>query len=79
MVELTTTQRKQKLRKIAQVEGFEKVMDMLEHAISECVSPGICLICDGVTSNHEPDARKNYCELCGANAVVAAPVLAGVI
>jgi hypothetical protein len=79
LTELSTAERKRMLRKIADSEGFDKILDLLEHAVHECVSPGICLACDGVTTSHEPDACKNYCELCGANRVVAAPVLAGIL
>ena len=41
-MELNTEQRQAALRKIAETEGFATVLDLLEHAISDSVSPGIC-------------------------------------
>jgi hypothetical protein len=81
MNELNPLQKRQALRKIAEVEGFETVTELLENAISECVSPGFCTNpdCGQVSSSHEPDATENWCEFCEKNTVVSAPVLAGII
>lgn len=81
MAELNDLQKRQALRKMAKDEGFETVTELLEHVISDAVSPGFCTNpdCGEISSPHEPDASENYCEHCGKNTVVAAPVLAGII
>jgi hypothetical protein len=78
-MEFNPLQRRQKLRKIAAAEGFSTVTEMLEHAIMDAVSPGICSECDFICSSIEPDAQEGWCENCDKNTVIAAPVLAGII
>ena len=68
-----------KLEKLAKIEGMD-VMDMLEKATFDCVSPGICRNprCN-YTCEVEPDSASGWCEECEANTVVSALRLAGII
>lgn len=59
-------------------EGFESEFDLLESSVCDSVVPAICGICES-TMDSEPDARENYCDNCGANAVQSGLVLAGII
>jgi hypothetical protein len=54
------------------------VNEMLEQAVFDGVSPAICMNCHA-TTNMEPDQDRGYCEECGENKVVSAPVLAGIM
>jgi hypothetical protein len=69
-----------KLMKLCEVEGFDKLGDLLESAALDSVCPGICMTegCD-FTTETEPDQSEGYCERCGGNTVVSALVLAGLI
>jgi hypothetical protein len=66
------------LHKLCEVEGFNSIEDMFEATIFDSVSPAICTIC-GFTAEMEPDQDRGYCESCGANTVVSALVLMGII
>ena len=59
------------LQLIAEDQGFDDVVDLIEANIMDSCVPGICRSCEEVTEPHEPDATKNWCELCGENEVVA--------
>jgi hypothetical protein len=77
---LTRADRRNKLRKLAESEGYERVDDLLYEAAYDSVVPGICTRPDcSYTCDCEPDARKNYCEACGKQTVQSCLVLAGVI
>ena len=69
-----------KLMRLCEVEGFDKLADLLELAAIDSVCPGICMTegCD-YTTEVEPDQAEGYCELCRGNTVASALVLAGVI
>ncbi len=69
-----------KLMRLCELEGFEKVEDVLFASISDSVCPAICMTegCD-YTTEMEPDQDAGYCEACGGNTVVSALVLAGII
>lgn len=71
---------RKKLRKLAELEGFETVTELLEHACRDSISPGICMNdgCD-YTSEYEPDQTEGWCEVCDTNTVKSALVLAGII
>jgi hypothetical protein len=58
--------------------GLDSVEAMIEATVFDSVSPAICTIC-GYTAEMEPDQDRGYCESCGANTVVSALVLAGII
>lgn len=66
------------LRKLADSEGFESVDALLQVAAMDSVSPAICTACE-LTCEMEPDQTCGWCESCGTNTVVAAPILAGII
>ena len=69
-----------KLMRLCELEGFEKVEDILFACMSDSVCPAICMTegCDH-TAEMEPDQAEGYCEACGGNTVGSALVLAGLI
>jgi hypothetical protein len=73
-------EREAKLQKLAEFEGFEKVDEMFDAAVTDSVCPGICINpgCD-YTIEVEPDQRKGYCEVCGTQTVRSCLVLARLI
>jgi hypothetical protein len=66
------------LEDLAESEGYEDPMDMMEDNIHDSVVPGICISCKG-TQDCEPDACANYCEECETSTVRSCLDLAGVI
>lgn len=72
--------RKSKLQRLAEIEGFDDVMDLYENAITDAAVPGICMKsgCD-YTCEVEPDQREGWCEECGTNTVVSCLVLGGIV
>lgn len=77
-MKLTSQQRSQKLRTLADIEGTD-VQSLLEEAAWDiCI--GICLndSCE-YTTETEPDAEGNWCEECRTHSVASCLVLAGVI
>lgn len=72
--------RELKLKKLLEVEGYDSLEEMLEAVFSDSVSPAICIEphCDH-TAEMEPDQTEGYCESCGGQTMVAAPILAGII
>ena len=77
---LTRSERKEKLRTLAECEGYENVHELLEAAVHDSVVPSICTIpgCD-YTTGMEPDQNRGYCEACGKQTVQSCLVLAGII
>jgi len=69
-----------KLMRLCELEGFEKVEDILFKSITDSVCPAICMTegCD-FTAEMEGDQEEGYCESCGGNTVVSALILAGLI
>ena len=69
-----------KLEKLARIEGYEDVMDLLEAASFDSVVPGICKVkgCD-YSTGVEPDSDSGWCEECDKGTVVSCLVLAGII
>lgn len=69
-----------KLSDLANLEGYDDVLDLLEAATFDSVAPGIC-INNGCsyTTHVEPDQREGYCEVCGTQTVKSCLVLAGMI
>ena len=51
---------------------------LMERAIMDGVSPGICTVC-GYTTEVEPDQDRGWCEVCKKNTVRSLLVLEGVI
>ena len=77
-MKLSLDQRRLLLDKIVDSEGFASVDDLLEKAVLDAVSPAICTECH-LVCEMEPDQTRGWCESCGTNTVVAAPILAGII
>ena len=77
---LTRAERRNKLRKLAESEGYETLNDLLEAAAYDCVAPAICTSpgCD-YTTEMEPDQDRGYCEACGGQTVQSCLILAGLI
>lgn len=77
---LSHPERQAKLKTLAEIEGFSAVIDFLEAASLDSVSPGICTKegCD-YTAEVEPDQDRGWCEECRANSVRSALVLAELI
>lgn len=71
---------KEKLKTLAEIEGYDDPMDLLEVYTYDSVCPGICRRegCE-YTTTVEPDQRRGYCEECGTQTVASALVLAGLI
>ncbi len=75
---LSQSERRTKLKKLAEIEGYSEVMDMLAEATMDSVCPGICANCD-YTAEVEPDQDEGYCESCGTQTIHSALILAGII
>lgn len=69
-----------KVQRLAELEGYSSVMDMLEDATMDSICPGICVKpgCE-YTTEVEPDQSRGWCEECQANTVASALMLAGII
>lgn len=69
-----------KLDTLANIEGFDDAMDMLEEMGWDSVVPAICANkgCD-YTTGMEPDQDRGWCEECRTNSVQSCLILAGVI
>lgn len=73
-------QNQKTLEALAEAEGYDEVIDMLESATFDSIVPAICTDdCCGLIQESEPDARANYCEECEQNTVKSCLVLAGII
>jgi hypothetical protein len=71
---------KSKLEQLTDIEGFDSSHDLLSEAVMDSICPGICMNewCD-YTTEVEPDQDVGWCEVCQANTVASALILAGVI
>ena len=69
-----------KLAKLVDIEGYDRLEELLEAVFSDSVSPAICMNEDcNFTCEMEPDQDAGYCEECHTNTMKAAPVLAAII
>ena len=77
---LLESEREAKIQKLAYLEGFDTVEELLDAAVSDSVCPGICVrpSCD-YTTEVEPDQRHGYCEVCGTQTVKSCLILAGIM
>ncbi len=77
---LTFHQRRDKLKTLAEYEGFDSIENLLEAASCDSVSPGICVSegCD-YTAEIEPESREGFCEVCETQTVHNALVLTRII
>lgn len=66
------------LTELAEVYGYDDTFDMLEDAVIDSVSPGICPRCH-YTTDVEPDCEDGWCEECEANTVKSCLVIAGIM
>lgn len=69
-----------KLELLAEIEGYEDTMELLEENAIDSVVPGICMNegCD-YTTEVEPDCREGWCECCDTNTVKSCLILANII
>jgi hypothetical protein len=79
-MDLTDAERRAKLEKLAEIEGYPDVEALLQATVTDSVSPGICCRpgCD-CTTEVEPDQDRGWCEACGTATVRSAQVLAELI
>lgn len=68
----------QLLDKLAEIEGYEDSMELLEANAVDSVVPAICRDCQ-YTEGMEPDQTRGWCPECNKNSMVSCMVLAGVI
>lgn len=69
-----------KLSLLAELEGFESAIEMMEEFELEGAVPGICTNKDcEFTAYYEPDCDNGFCEECRTMTVKSAFVLAGII
>jgi hypothetical protein len=80
MSTIVLSNKAQKLMKLCEAEGFDKLDDLLALVATDSVCPAICMTegCD-YTAEMEPDQTEGYCEACGGNTVASVLVLAGLI
>jgi hypothetical protein len=69
-----------KLQKLVEIEGFKDDLGLLEATVMDSVCPAICMneCCDH-KAEMEPDQAQGWCEVCNANSMKSALVLAGLI
>ena len=77
---LSVSERQAKLATLAESEGYADPDALIEAAVHDSVSPGICSRpgCS-YTTEVEPDQRRGWCEACGTGTVQSALVLAALI
>jgi hypothetical protein len=75
---LSKSAREAKLKRLAELQGFETVDAMFDAAVSDTACPGICINpwCEYIAIL-APDEREGPCPKDGANTVQSALVLAG--
>jgi hypothetical protein len=78
MDELTKVWRQELIHKVADYLGMEEAA-ILEAAATGDECPGICLKCEAVVDDIEPDQDRGWCEDCGKNRIVSVLRLAGLI
>jgi hypothetical protein len=83
VIDLSSDQRKHKLRKLAEIEGYEDMMAFLKWCAFDSVCPAICCnlqnwACD-YSEHLEPDQERGRCDECRATTMKSALILAGVI
>jgi hypothetical protein len=80
---LSRTQRREKLQKLAEIEGYDDLLPFLEWCAFDSVCPAICCNPAHWACNYsehlEPDQERGWCDECQANTMKSALILAGVI
>lgn len=79
-MQLPEPERRAKLAKLAEIEGFANPDELIAASVHDSVSPGICSRsgCD-YSCEVEPDQDRGWCEECRAQTVQSALVLAELI
>ena len=68
------------LQQLAEIEGFDDTLELLQEYSIESIVPGICTTPGCSYSNEvEPDQTEGWCEECQKGTVKSAFILAGVI
>jgi hypothetical protein len=77
---LTRQQRATKLRKLAELLGFQTTDEMFDAAVTDTACPGICVNpwCEYIAMV-APHERASFCPNDGTNTVQSALVLAGLL
>lgn len=69
-----------KVDTLAEIEGYDDVMDLLDERGMDSIQPGICMNADcDYNTEVEPDQAGGYCENCGTQTVQSISVLMGII
>lgn len=69
-----------KLQILAEIEGYDDYMEMLDDKGTDGVVPAICINPDcNYTCGMEPDQDRGWCEDCETNTVKSCLILAGII
>ena len=74
---ITAEERRAKLAKLIEIEGFSSIEELVQAVLSDTVSPAVCMNdgCD-FTCEMEPDQDADYCEECHTNSMQSALILA---
>ena len=76
----TAEQRRVKLTKLMDIEGYESIEDLAGAVLSDTVSPAICMNEDcNFTCEMEPDQDAGWCEECRTNSMDSVLILAELI
>ena len=76
----TAAERRVKLTKVMEIEGYDSIEELAQAILSDFVSPAICMNEDcNFTCEMEPDQDAGYCEECRTNSMHSALILAGLI
>ncbi|MCK1665234.1 hypothetical protein [Bradyrhizobium sp. 153] len=81
MSNIALSQKAQKLMRLCDLSGFDRVDDLLLAMVLKDTScPAICTTegCDH-TADMEPDQDQGFCEVCGGNTLLSVLVLADLI
>ena len=83
MAVLSESERRAKLQRLCEIEGFPTADELFAAAISDSVCTAICCNPDRpeceYTAEMEPDQDAGWCEECGRGTLVSALVLGGLI
>ena len=55
------------------------IEDILEEAVFDGDNPGICVKCNEIIDNIEPDQREGYCDSCNSNTVKSVMIINGIL
>ncbi len=79
-MQLSASERRAKLAKLVEIEGFGSPDELIEASVHDSVSPGICSRpgCD-YSCEVEPDQDRGWCEECRAQTVQSALILAELV